>query len=68
MKLLQQRMNQAMTTIRPAVQTGEHFFNGDVACAEGAIASGRRFFAGYPITPAAEIAEVMSARMPERKD
>ena len=54
-----------MTTIRPAVRTGEHFFNGDVACAEGAIASGCRFFAGYPITPATEIAEAMSARMPE---
>ena len=54
-----------MTNIRPAVRTGEHFFNGDVACAEGAIASGCRFFAGYPITPATEIAEAMSARMPE---
>ncbi|MCK4852702.1 MAG: 2-oxoacid:acceptor oxidoreductase subunit alpha [Bacteroidales bacterium] len=51
--------------IRPAIRTGEHFFNGDVACAEGAIASGCRFFAGYPITPATEIAEAMSARMPE---
>jgi 2-oxoglutarate ferredoxin oxidoreductase subunit alpha len=54
-----------MSNIRPAVRTGEHFFNGDVACAEGAIASGCRFFAGYPITPATEIAETMSARMPE---
>ncbi len=54
-----------MTSIRPPVRTGEHFFNGDVACAEGAIASGCRFFAGYPITPATEIAEAMSARMPE---
>jgi 2-oxoglutarate ferredoxin oxidoreductase subunit alpha len=47
------------------VLTGEHFFNGDVACAEGALASGCRFFAGYPITPATEIAETMSKRMPE---
>ncbi len=54
-----------MSNIRPAVRTGEHFFNGDVACAEGAIASGCRFFAGYPITPATEIAEAMSSRMPE---
>ena len=54
-----------MSNIRPAVRTGEHFFNGDVACAEGAIASGCRFFAGYPITPATEIAETMSSRMPE---
>ena len=54
-----------MSNIRPAVRTGEHFFNGDMACAEGAIASGCRFFAGYPITPATEIAETMSSRMPE---
>jgi 2-oxoglutarate ferredoxin oxidoreductase subunit alpha len=39
--------------------------NGDVACAEGAIAAGCRFFAGYPITPATEIAEHLSQRMPE---
>jgi 2-oxoglutarate ferredoxin oxidoreductase subunit alpha len=39
--------------------------NGDVACAEGAMAAGCRFFAGYPITPATEIAEHLSQRMPE---
>jgi 2-oxoglutarate ferredoxin oxidoreductase subunit alpha len=39
--------------------------NGDFACAEGAIAAGCNFFAGYPITPATEIAERMSARLPE---
>jgi 2-oxoglutarate ferredoxin oxidoreductase subunit alpha len=44
---------------------GAHFMNGDVACAEGAIAAGCRFFAGYPITPATEIAEHLSQRMPE---
>lgn len=38
---------------------------GDVACAEGAIASGCRFFAGYPITPATEIAERMAQRLPQ---
>jgi 2-oxoglutarate ferredoxin oxidoreductase subunit alpha len=38
---------------------------GDVACAEGAIAAGCLFFGGYPITPATEIAEHMSARLPE---
>ncbi len=47
------------------VLTGTHFMNGDVACAEGAIAAGCRFFAGYPITPATEIAEHLSERMPE---
>jgi 2-oxoglutarate ferredoxin oxidoreductase subunit alpha len=46
-------------------QTASQFLNGDVACAEGAIAAGCRFFAGYPITPATEIAEHLSQRMPE---
>jgi 2-oxoglutarate ferredoxin oxidoreductase subunit alpha len=38
---------------------------GNVACAEGAVAAGCRFFAGYPITPASEIAERMARRLPE---
>jgi 2-oxoglutarate ferredoxin oxidoreductase subunit alpha len=38
---------------------------GDVACAEGAISAGCRFFGGYPITPATEVAERMAARMPQ---
>jgi len=44
---------------------GEFFINGDEACAEGGIAAGCRFFAGYPITPATEVAERMSRRLPE---
>jgi 2-oxoglutarate ferredoxin oxidoreductase subunit alpha len=47
-----------------AVLTGDHFMTGDVACAEGALAAGCRFFGGYPITPATEIAERMSHRLP----
>jgi len=46
------------------VLAGEYFFNGDVACAEGAIAAGCRVFAGYPITPQSEIAERMAHRLP----
>jgi 2-oxoglutarate/2-oxoacid ferredoxin oxidoreductase subunit alpha len=38
---------------------------GNEACAEGAIAAGCRFFAGYPITPATEIAEMMALRLPQ---
>lgn len=38
---------------------------GDYACAEGALAAGCRFFAGYPITPATEVAERMAERLPE---
>lgn len=47
------------------VLSGRHFMNGDEACAEGAIAAGCRFFAGYPITPSTEIAEHLSRRLPE---
>src|SRR4030067_1231814 len=52
-------------TGKRALLSGVHFLNGDVACAEGAIAAGCRFFGGYPITPATEIAEHLSQRMPE---
>lgn len=37
---------------------------GNEAMVEGAIAAGCRFFAGYPITPATEISEMMSQRLP----
>jgi len=47
------------------VLCGEFFMNGDTACAEGAISAGCRFFAGYPITPATEVAERMSERIPQ---
>jgi 2-oxoglutarate ferredoxin oxidoreductase subunit alpha len=51
--------------VEKGVLCGEYFMNGDTACAEGAIAAGCRFFAGYPITPATEIAERMSDRLPQ---
>lgn len=38
---------------------------GDEACALGGIKAGCRFFAGYPITPATDIAEVMSRELPK---
>lgn len=38
---------------------------GNEACAEAALAAGCRFFAGYPITPATEIAEILAARLPQ---
>ena len=50
---------------REAILAGEHFMTGDDACAEGAIAAGCRFFAGYPITPSSEIAERMARRLPQ---
>ncbi len=51
--------------MKSALLTGKHFITGDVACAEGALAAGCRFFGGYPITPATEIAEHMAERLPE---
>lgn len=41
------------------------FVQGNEAVAEAAIVAGAKFFAGYPITPATEIAEIMAYRMPE---
>ncbi len=41
------------------------FWQGNQACAEAAIAAGCRFFAGYPITPASEIAEIMARELPK---
>ncbi len=38
--------------------------DGDFALAEGALAVGCRFFAGYPITPSTETAERFSERIP----
>lgn len=41
------------------------FWQGNEACAEASIIAGCRFFAGYPITPASEIAEYLSKRLPQ---
>ena len=38
---------------------------GNEAAVEGAIAAGMRFFAGYPITPSTEIAEMSALRLPQ---
>lgn len=40
------------------------FIHGNEACADAAIAAGVRFYAGYPITPSSEIAEILSERLP----
>jgi 2-oxoglutarate ferredoxin oxidoreductase subunit alpha len=42
----------------------EVLLQGNEAVVEGALRAGCRFFAGYPITPATEIAEIMSVRAP----
>jgi 2-oxoglutarate ferredoxin oxidoreductase subunit alpha len=43
----------------------ELLLQGNEAVVEGALRAGCRFFAGYPITPATEISEVLSVRLPQ---
>ncbi|MFB6082042.1 MAG: 2-oxoacid:acceptor oxidoreductase subunit alpha [Halanaeroarchaeum sp.] len=59
-----------MSTAEPldpseVIPPGHHFTTGDEAIAYGALYAGCRFFAGYPITPASEVAETMSAELPK---
>jgi 2-oxoglutarate ferredoxin oxidoreductase subunit alpha len=58
-KLESHMKKQTEQTGSPAV------LQGNEACVEGALLAGCRFFAGYPITPASEIAEQMAVRMPQ---
>jgi len=47
------------------LKPGRHLVLGNVACAEGAIRAGCRFFAGYPITPASEISHHLARELPK---
>ena len=47
------------------INSGIHFMLGNYAVVEGALTAGCDYFAGYPITPANEISELMSKRLPE---
>lgn len=38
---------------------------GNEACVEGALAAGMKFYAGYPITPSTEIAEICAQKLPQ---
>ncbi len=53
-----------MSTQKKAV-TERMLLQGSEACVKGAIDAGCRFYAGYPITPATEIMELMSRAMPQ---
>jgi 2-oxoglutarate ferredoxin oxidoreductase subunit alpha len=44
---------------------GSYYFSGNEAVAEGAIAAGCRYYAGYPITPSSDIMERISVRFPD---
>jgi 2-oxoglutarate ferredoxin oxidoreductase subunit alpha len=43
------------------------FVQGNEAVAEAAMYAGLSFFAGYPITPSSEIAEILAKRLPENR-
>lgn len=47
-------------TTKPQVRV----MTGNEACAEAALAAGCRFYAGYPITPSTEIAEILARHLP----
>jgi 2-oxoglutarate ferredoxin oxidoreductase subunit alpha len=53
-----------MKISKTSPQPRPRLLQGNDAVVEGALAAGCRFFAGYPITPATEISEVMSYRLP----
>ena len=46
-------------------QKREVLLQGNEAVVEGALRAGCRFFAGYPITPATEISEILSVKLPQ---
>ncbi len=50
---------------KKAIGDKSQFIHGDTAVAYGALLAGCRFFGGYPITPASEIAEKMSDLLPK---
>lgn len=60
-------MSEAVDPLDPTdiLEPGNRFMTGDEAIAYGALYAGCRFFAGYPITPASEIAETMAEELPK---
>jgi 2-oxoglutarate ferredoxin oxidoreductase subunit alpha len=48
-----------------AVQGKVTFLQGNEAIVEGALYAGLKFYAGYPITPSSEVAEILSEKLPQ---
>lgn len=48
-----------------SLKNQDYFVQGDEAAAYGALYAGCNFFAGYPITPASEVAETMAKELPK---
>jgi 2-oxoglutarate ferredoxin oxidoreductase subunit alpha len=49
----------------PTIKPGRYYLEGSQACVEGALLAGLKVYAGYPITPASEIMEHASRRLPQ---
>ncbi|MGO8990277.1 MAG: 2-oxoacid:acceptor oxidoreductase subunit alpha [bacterium] len=62
MKLKVERKSQSQRKKRSRQK--ELLLQGNEAVVEGALVAGCRFFAGYPITPASEISEILSIKLP----
>jgi len=53
---------------KPKIKTvfGTQFLQGNEVCSHAAMYAGLQFFAGYPITPSTEIAEILSVLLPKK--
>jgi 2-oxoglutarate ferredoxin oxidoreductase subunit alpha len=47
------------------MESNVRFIQGNEAIVEGALYAGLQFYAGYPITPSTEVAEILSERLPK---
>jgi 2-oxoglutarate ferredoxin oxidoreductase subunit alpha len=56
--------NSKELTMTEKVSGSQKFIQGNEAVGWGALAAGCRFYAGYPITPSTEIAEMLSRELP----
>jgi 2-oxoglutarate ferredoxin oxidoreductase subunit alpha len=61
------KSNKGPERVKSTLPEGVYYFSGNEAAAEGAIAAGCRFYAGYPITPSSEMMERMALRLRELK-
>jgi 2-oxoglutarate ferredoxin oxidoreductase subunit alpha len=53
----------AWKEVRSTLPPGNYYYSGNEAAAEGAVAAGCRYYAGYPITPSSEVMEWIAVRL-----
>lgn len=58
-------MSEKLERVKKVIGPRKQFIHGDTAVSYGALLAGCSFFAGYPITPASEIAEKMAVLLPK---